>query len=47
LRAFGNIIVSRLRNTHNPLYPPYLKGDVEDESLYLKGDLRREKKPLS
>jgi len=27
LRAFSNVILGRLRNIHNPLYPPYLKGD--------------------
>lgn len=27
LRAFSNVILERLRNIYNPLYPPYLKGD--------------------
>jgi len=41
LRAFSNVILGRLRNIHNPLYSPYLKGDVEGESPYLKGDKKR------
>jgi hypothetical protein len=41
LRAFSNVILERLRNIHNPLYPPYFKGDVENESLCLKGDKKR------
>jgi hypothetical protein len=41
LRAFSNVILRRLNNIHNPLYPPYLKEDVEGESPYLKGDKKR------
>jgi len=33
--------LGRLRNIHNPLYPPYLKGDVKGESPYLEGDKKR------
>mgnify|MGYP006910659757 CR=1 FL=1 len=41
LRAFSNVILGRLRNILNHLYPPYLKGDVEGESHYPKGDKKR------
>ena len=41
LRAFSNVILGRLRNIHNPLYPPYLKGDVEGESPYINGGKKR------
>jgi hypothetical protein len=41
LIVFSNVILRRLRNIHNLLYPPYLKGDVKGESPYLKGDKKR------
>jgi hypothetical protein len=28
------------QGVHNPLYPPYLKGDVGVESPYLRGDVQ-------
>jgi hypothetical protein len=33
----------RLRKIHNPLYPPYFKGDSEEKNVYFKGDVEREK----
>jgi hypothetical protein len=34
--------MEQAENIHNPLYPPYLKGDFEEgESTYLKGDKAR------
>jgi len=41
----GSVFKRRLRKIHNPLYPPYLKGDDEGESvLILKGILKLRKR---
>ena len=31
--------------SHNPLYPPYLKGDSEGEYPYFKGEIEKESFP--
>jgi hypothetical protein len=36
LKRWGKELRSRPGDIHNPLYPPYLKGERKTEALYLR-----------